>query len=139
MATFEHELAEPPPAGRGRELWLQHAAGFLLFRDVREYAMRRIDPALSSEARDAAQKGLDDAMYGLMMVLDGVSGAVENATLRVELCVTARLVQRARTPSSEIVAEVTLRDGDGMCMGYHGWLEGDFGEHPIVMPTPIRK
>ena len=25
-----------------------------------------------------------------------------------------------------------MRHGDGMCMGYHGWREGDFGEHPIA-------
>jgi hypothetical protein len=21
-----------------------------------------------------------------------------------------------------------------MCMGYHGWLDGDFGEQPVVIP-----
>jgi hypothetical protein len=25
-----------------------------------------------------------------------------------------------------------LFHGDGMCMGFHSWLDGDFGEDPIV-------
>lgn len=94
MATFQYELAEPPSQPRRRQLWLQHAAGFLLFQDVREYARERIDRNLSSEARDAAQKGIDDAVYGLMMVLDGVSGALQSSRMGVGLSVSARLVQR---------------------------------------------
>ena len=31
--------------------------------------------------------------------------------------------------------EVDLVLGDGMCMGYHGWREHDFGEMPIVRPS----
>ena len=36
----------------------------------------------------------------------------------------------------KVVAELELSDGDGMCMGYHGWLEGDFGEDPVAAPKP---
>lgn len=65
MATWEHELVGPPSKPRALELWLQHAAGFILFE-----------------------------------------------------------------------SELDLRQGDGMCIGYHGWREGDFGKHPIAVPRP---
>lgn len=46
MSTDEHELAPPPADSRARELWLQHAAAFILFEDVRLYALARVDPNL---------------------------------------------------------------------------------------------
>lgn len=29
MATWEHQLVDPPTDERAREVWLQHAAGFM--------------------------------------------------------------------------------------------------------------
>ena len=136
MATWNHKLAKAPTGERALELWLQHAAGFILFEDVRRYAMEQIDPAASAEAREAVEKGIDAATYGLMMVLDGVSGALSNASTRVELRVVARLVESGKSGDESVLAEVDLADGDGMCMGYHGWLEGDFGEVPVVTRPP---
>lgn len=49
MATWEHELLDPPPEPRARELWLQHAAGLIVFEDVRRYAIDQIDPALTGK------------------------------------------------------------------------------------------
>ncbi len=63
------------------------------------------------------------------MVIDGVSGALKNDTQSVEIAVTARLVNHE---PEGIAAEIDLRNGDGMCMGYHGWIDGDYGEVPIV-------
>ena len=51
-------------------MWVQNVSGFILFEDVRGYAMSRLDPALDSSAQTAAIKAIDDAVYGLMMVLD---------------------------------------------------------------------
>lgn len=133
MATFEHELADAPAEPRARELWLQHAAGFIVFEDVRRYAMERIDPSLTGEARAAVQKGIDDAVYGLMMVIDGVSGRLSNATHNVYIDFFVRLANRGEKMNVE--SEVDLRHGDGMCMEYHGWLEGDFGKSPVALPA----
>ena len=47
----------------------------------------------------------------------------------------ARLAARG-SDNGGVVSEVNLRTGDGMCMGYHGWLEGDFGKHPVAVPKP---
>lgn len=139
MATYEYELAEPPSTERWRESWLQHAAGFILFEDVRRYAIDKIDSALSPDARAAAVKGVDDALYGLMMVLDGVSGVIRSRGLEVNLQVVAQLVRRAPSTQKEVVAAVDLFHGDGMCLGYHGWLAGDFGEDPIVVNRPPKE
>ena len=79
MSTSGFVLGLPPSSQRRRELWLQHAAGFILFEDVRNYAIERLDRALDATARAAALKAIDDAVYGLMMVIDGVSGGLGNA------------------------------------------------------------
>jgi hypothetical protein len=45
--------------------------------------------------------------------------------------------------NAALIDEIDLQDGDGMCMGIHGWREGDFGEHPPAIvreesPAPKR-
>jgi hypothetical protein len=136
MATWEYELVDPPSDPRSRELWLQHAAGFIVFEDVRRYAVERIEAGLSAEAVAAATKGIDDAVYGLMMIIDGVSGGLSNAKQTVYIDFIARLAERGDTETVGILSEVDLQHGDGMCMGYHGWLEGDFGKHAVAAPRP---
>ena len=134
MATHNYQLAGPPESERARELWLQHAVGFIVFEDIRRYALEQIDPQLSPEARQAVQKGIDDAVYGLMMVIDGVTGALSNDSERVELSIVARHVTKDEKQGSDLINELDLARGDGMCMGYHGWLEGDFGADPVATP-----
>ena len=117
MATWEHELGEPPTELRARELWLQHAAGFILFQDVRQYAVERIDPALSDDVRAAVQKGIDDAVYGLMMVIEGVTGGLSKASRTVYIDFIARLAARDESGDGDVLSEIDLRRGDGICMG----------------------
>lgn len=135
MATDNYQLAGPPESKRARELWLRHAAGFIFFEDVRRYALNEIDPNLAPEVRRAIEKGIDDAVYGLMMVLDGVTGALANDSERVELTVVAQHVRKnEKGESAAVLNEIDLAKGDGMCMGYHGWLQGDFGSDPVATP-----
>jgi hypothetical protein len=131
MASWELKLQPPPHDERAFELWLQHAAGRILFEDVRGYALERIDSKLSAKARAAAEKAINDALYGLMMVIDGVAGRLSNGKQTVDLSVVVRLLNQK---SGDIIAKIDLREGDGMCMGYHGWLEGDYGKYPVVAP-----
>ncbi len=133
MSSHEYRLTAPPQQPRQRELWLQHAAGFILFEDVRRYARDRLDPSLDTATKAAAERAIDDTLYGLMMVIDGVTGALRNPQNQVELRVTARLVRRA-DGREELVEEFDLADGDGMCMGYHGWIAGDFGKDLVAVP-----
>lgn len=83
-----------------------------------------------STRRDDATKSLvvravNDAVYGLMMVVDGVSGSLRNDEDAVDLTMTVRL-RRGGT----VITEMDLQQGDGMCMGYHGWIAGEFGTQP---------
>lgn len=134
MATCDYQLGEVPTEPRARELWLQHAAGFIVFEDIRRYAMEKIAPSLPVDVRAAVQKGIDDAVYGLMMVIDGVSGGLSNASNRVGIDFVVHLQNRGGDKAIE--SKVDLREGDGMCMGYHGWLEGDFGLNSVVTQAP---
>jgi hypothetical protein len=135
MSTSHYELVPPPSETRSRELWLQHAAGFILFEDVRRYALEQMQPGLSAEAVAAAKKGIDDAVYGLMMVIDGVSGNLSNANQSVLIDFIVRLAQR-KNADDGLLSEVDLRQGDGMCMGYHGWIDGDYGKDPVAIERP---
>ena len=138
MAAHEHQLSSVPKDKRARELWLQHAAGFLLFEDARGYALEKVDPSLGPEAREAVVKGIDDALYGLMMIADGVSGRLSNASNEVHLALLVRHLRKRANGDSELVEEVDLAYGDGMCLGMAGWLQGDFGAHPPAK-TAARK
>ena len=99
--------------------------GFILFQDVRDYALQQMDASLKDDEKAAAIKAINDAVYGLMMVLDGVTGSLSNESRRVNLRVLAELVD---IETDEVVEALDLMDGDGMCMGYHGWIENDFGD-----------
>src|SRR5689334_2150459 len=123
MATWQYELADAPAETRALELWLQHAAGFILFEDVRRYAIEQIDPELKNEARAAVQKGIDDALYGLMMIIDGETGGLSNSNRRLFIDFLVRLTENDEQGRDAVRAEINLREGDGMSMGYHGWLE----------------
>jgi hypothetical protein len=118
-------LANPPNDPRRADLWLNHAIGYALVRDIRDYAKEKIDPNLSSDAKAAANKAIDDALYGVMMVLDGVPERFQND--RFSVAIESQMVLY----DGEQVA-IRTDSFEGFCMGYHGWLEGDFGADPIV-------
>ncbi len=104
MATWQYELVEPPSEPRARELWLQHAAGLILFENVRSYAMDKMDPALPNETREAVRKGIDDAVYGLMMVIDGVTGGISNANYNVFIDFVVRIATRTDAKDDRLVS-----------------------------------
>jgi hypothetical protein len=130
MSTSDFVLAPPPTSERRRELWIQHTVGFILFEDVRGWAMQRLDPNLDATAKAAALQAINDTVYGLMMVIDGVSGGLRNSEYSVHLQTKACL---KRTGSDGVTYSLDLNDGDGFCMAYHGWLEGDFGDDPVLV------
>lgn len=134
MAAQGVVLAPPPLDRRRRRLWLQHVAGRILFDDVRGYAINQLDAALDTGSRAAATGAIDAAMYGLMMVIDGVTGTLGNSDYRVDLRMTARMLDRRAEPH-QVIDQLDLAEGDGMSMGYHGWLTGDFGEDAVVSPV----
>lgn len=121
-----YKLTEPPADERSKELWLQHAAGFIIFQDMRKYAIDRIPEGEEETVKQKIIAGIDDAIYGLMMMMDGVTGTLSNEEYLVRI-ESKILLEK----NDELVQEINTLEGDGMCMGFHGWKEGDFGEDPI--------
>ena len=124
-------LTHPPADDRSRELWLQHAAGFIIFEDIRNYAIKRISADVDEKTRAGVLKGIDDAVYGLMMVMDGVVGVLKNDEYTVSIESNILLEK-----NGEILQKINTLNSDGMCMGFHGWVEGDFGEDDIYTIAP---
>lgn len=131
MASHEFRLTAPtgPTSDHQRELWLQHAAGLILVEDVLGYARSRLDPDLAPEVRTVAEAAIRDALYGLMMVADGVTGVLRGEDEQVSVSVVVRRQRHGEVP--EVLEELDLFDGEGACMGFHGWMEGDFGGLPV--------
>jgi hypothetical protein len=122
-----YKLTNPPNEERARELWLQHAAGFILFQDMRKYAIDRIPSNTDDNTKELIIKGIDDAIYGLMMIMDGVTGCLKNDQYAVSI---ENIIKLER--NGETIQEINTFHGDGMCMGFHGWKENDFGDiYPV--------
>lgn len=125
---MSYKLTNPPLEERSRELWLQHVAGFILFEDMRNYAIKSIPHDTDPKTKDLIIKGIDDTAYGLMMIMDGVTGALSNNEYRVSF--ENNIVLKK---NGEIIQKINIFHGDGMCMGFHSWMEGDFGEYPVCL------
>jgi hypothetical protein len=132
MSSSDFVLGPVPAEERDRELWLQHAAGFIFFEDMRGYAAGRLDPTLDENARAAALKAIDDTVYGLTTILDGVTGGLGSRQYLVHLW-TKVCPMRDGKGGATLADSVDLLEGDGMCMGFHGWVEGDFGKKPVAV------
>ena len=58
-----------------------------------------------------------------MMIMDGVTGRLQNDRYAVFI---ERIIKLQR--DGEVIQEINTFNGDGMCMGFHGWKENDFGD-----------
>jgi len=133
MEENDYELTPAPQEPRARELWLQHAVGHMLLTQVGGYAEQQMAKGLSTGEREAAVKAIHDTLYGLMMLIDGVSAPIRGNGHEVRLRFLAELIRPEM--GDEVLSSFDLfEDGDGMCMGFHGWLAGDFGE-----PCPVQR
>jgi len=123
---MEYSLTNPPQDERKRELWLQNTAGFIIIQNMRNYAINKIPTETPLEVKEKIIKGIDNTIYGLMMIMDGVTGTLENENYLVRLESKILLEE-----NEETIQEINTLDSDGMCMGFHGWKEGDFGKETI--------
>lgn len=121
------ELANPPSNERDRELWMQHGAGYIIFENIRKYAIDRLPAEIDENLREAHLKTIDNTIYGMMMQMDGIFDPLENENYRLALQTNIVLYK-----DEEVIEELNTLDGDGMCMGFHGWMENDFGNDEIV-------
>jgi hypothetical protein len=52
--------------------------------------------------------------------------------------VQLRFVAQLLDAEGRVEDALDLREGDGMCTGYHGGRDGDFGTAPILVATEPR-
>ena len=58
-------LSNPPEKKRDKELWMQHGAGFLVFENIRKYALDKINYETDETTKAQIIKGINDTIYGL--------------------------------------------------------------------------
>jgi hypothetical protein len=107
-----------------RLLCAKHTFGQALMKLARDYAVDRIPKGLAPEARAAAEAAAHDALYGLMMMLDGVvAGQIDGAHM-----LGLKLLGEVTVTDGAVVETFELApSGDELCMGFHLWKERDFG------------
>ncbi len=110
---------------------MQHAAGFLFFQKVRAAGLATLQADAPAVVRQAVELAIDSTMYALMMQIDGVSGRLRGNDCEVGLTFGVEL-----TRGDSTVTELDLREGDGMCMGFHLWVDGDYGDSAIAEEDP---
>jgi hypothetical protein len=112
-----------PPEPHGRWIAAGNAFGSHLVAAALEYAIERIPGTAEPVVRELATKAARDAVYGALMLLDGVAASDLGPDAYAEYVRRCRVLSRA---SEEVVEEFELApDGDGLCMGFHGWVAND--------------
>ncbi|MEO5626977.1 MAG: hypothetical protein ABIQ70_13295 [Dokdonella sp.] len=80
-----------------------------------------------------ATQAVLDALYGVMMLLDGVTSAKSGKFHQMEYSLIAQV---RNIEDGHSVERIELApDGDGLCMGFAGWRTEDFGhssEHETI-------
>jgi hypothetical protein len=128
-------MAEPipyeqwPEDKRTRELIVQHWFGRDLMAHARDFAAKRIPSTASPEARELAKKAALDAIYGVMQILDGVTGDPLDEQRAVEFLLLGRIVQTTDSGRPDVLEEYEIGPGgEGLCNGFPRWIKGDFGD-----------
>lgn len=110
--------------GRWRDAF--HTFGHLLMTHARDGALQNIPKTATAEAREIAAKAVIDALYHVMMILEGVAGVQIGGDRSLEFALVAR-VRESEQPY-RIVEEFELAPNgeEPACMGFHFWKDADF-------------
>lgn len=121
------QLGTVPADEDGQRIYLSHEFGRLFFDMARAPALARVS-ALPESVRPDVEAILDSALYAVTQLLDGVTDSIRSEHLQLEFALIARLRE---SDTGEPVMEVELAPmGEGLCIGYHSWVDGDFGATP---------
>ena len=114
-----------PKEPDGRWVRAGHAFGRHLMQFSRDYALDLIPKGASASERAIAEQAASNAIYGFLMMLDGVSVGKVDEDLWLRLRLTASV---DGSGGDEPLEQFELApEGDGLCVAFHGWVEGDFG------------
>jgi hypothetical protein len=94
---------------------------------VREAALATIPSEATAEERARINKAVDTALCGVMALLDGYPRTDLGSKYHAVYALIARMCPKG---SMKPVEEIELApNGDGLQMGFWGWVKGDFGPH----------
>jgi hypothetical protein len=128
MSPERIDVGELPEEAHARLIHLSNVFGRVLFDTARSPSPKDGE-SLPEAANTEAAAVVDRTLYGALQVLDGVTPPIGNEDLDIEFVLTARVSDRA---TGQLIDEIELGpNGEGLCMGFHGWVEGDFGSVPI--------
>ena len=127
MDDHEPELTVMPADLDDRSLWLQHAVGFEVMRRVREPARDRAAASFTGDELERAYALIDGTIYDLFMLIEGIPLSLRNADHEIIVDLVGRVERRS---DGEAITQQSMRDGDGITVGYHGWIAGDYGDRP---------
>jgi hypothetical protein len=108
------------PTGRWRDVF--HTFGHLLLTHARDGAIQ----SAAGKHKDVAAKAATDALYNLMMILEGVVGAEIDADHSIEFALVARVRRKAEEDAITEQFELAPGGAEPACMGFHLWTEGEF-------------
>ena len=90
-----------------------------------EYAKKNIPPGVSSEERAIAEKAAADVVRALMALFDGVTKSDIDPGHVAGYVLQMQVLRRGEPQPVEVFELAPV--GDGLGMGFAGWVEGDFG------------
>jgi len=107
------------------ERWIDAANifGAQLFTVAREEQISNLAENLTERERTIAVEAIDNTIYAVLMILDGAADLKFDSSHSTEYL----LMQRVFNDQSKLVSEIELApNGDGLCMGFHGWKNNEF-------------
>lgn len=122
--TRAFDIGPLPEDSHARLIHLSNVFGRVLFDTARDPAMDQAR-SLPESMRPEAEKLINDVLYAAVQVLDGVTKPITNDRLGVEIVLSARLRDKATGEVSDVVE--LGPNGEGLTMGFAGWVQGDFG------------
>jgi hypothetical protein len=128
MSPQRIDAGDLPEEAHARLIHLSNVFGRVLFDTARSPSPKSGESLPKTANTDAAAV-VDRTLYGALQVLDGVTPSIGNEDLDVEFVLIARVSDRV---TGQVIDEIELGpNGEGLCMGFHGWVEGDFGSVPV--------
>jgi hypothetical protein len=126
MAPRPHAQWRVDPDHRWRDAF--HTFGYLLFDHALRSAVAEVPASATPETKAVAAKAATDALYNVMMILEGVVGAPGDDQHSIEFALTARVRNRESPYECVEQFELAPNGNEPACMGFHLWAEGNFLE-----------
>ena len=115
-----------PTDPRKRWLCAGNAFGIHLMQ-ARKDAIDRIPKGTSEKAREKIEAAIDSAICGVLSLFDGYLPTAIGDDSHAEYALLARYHRKGKKRPVEVIE--LAPDGDGLQMGFWGWVKNDFGIH----------